>query len=575
MSTNDEGHPDDEYGRPSVDSSGESGHQPIRSGDAGQSDDAPFIRYAIEQASRNPDTYAKSSRECQRKADRLRAQRGDPPWGDDFIDHFSLPRFAGKPKPDRRPRPSLVAVPTPPDGARWGRWALATVEAKCARIAATPEGSRNHALNAEGVRALRVAMRGELDLAAVTEALAAAGRAAGLGEGEVRATLSSASAKADNDGPADPPPDREWPAVATSFTVDPAAITGDGPADPVDRQRFVSGGAFILDAPEEPPAIWGHGGDVLWARGESLMVAGPMGVGKTTLAGLLIRALLGLGDGTVLGLPVVALAPDRRLLYLAMDRPRQAARSLARQFGAADREVLDERLVVWPGPPPADVARHPEVLTLLAEDADAAVVVLDSVKDAAIGLSEDEVGAGYNRARQMLLASGRELAELHHTTKRGANGGPPTQAQDIYGSTWITNGTGSILLLSGEPGDPLVHCRHVRQPMNELGPWWLSHDQDSGALTVHHAVDLVVLAAASPDGVTAKAAAAAIFCDADEDGDKLPKPKPGQVEKARRQLDMKTKAGLLIRVEGSKGGTAGGKPTAWFPAPSGVATVFP
>src|SRR5690606_17135093 len=73
---------------------------------------------------------------------------------------------------------------------------------------------------------------------------------------------------------------------------------------------FKPGGSFFLEVPETPAAVWGHGGDVLWAEGEALLIAAPQGVGKTTLAHQLIRARLGLQE-SVLGLPVT---PGRRVL---------------------------------------------------------------------------------------------------------------------------------------------------------------------------------------------------------------------------------------------------------------------
>ena len=80
----------------------------------------------------------------------------------------------------------------------------------------------------------------------------------------------------------------------------------DGPpADPMPSllSRILPGGC-ILDVPAVPEAVWGHGEEILWARGQSLILAGPDGVGKTTVAGNVIEARLGLGPGTVLGLPV-------------------------------------------------------------------------------------------------------------------------------------------------------------------------------------------------------------------------------------------------------------------------------
>ena len=290
----------------------------------------------------------------------------------------------------------------------------------------------------------------------------------------------------------------------------PQAPSDPGPPDDQPVWTFVDGAAFILDQPATIPALWGAGTEVLWAEGESLMIAGPMGLGKTTLAILLMRAQLGLGDDAVLGLPV----PERdgNILYLGMDRPPQIARAMRRLCTEQERAVLADRLRVWRGPPPADLARQPGLLTALAEAADAKTVYLDSIKDATVRLSDDEVGAGYNKARAQLLANNIQLCEQHHTVKRNAAGGPPTTVPDIYGSAWITNGTGSIVMLTGEPGDPIVGLRHVRAPADQVGPFKLLHDPDAGTLAINHSVDLLELvAAAGFVGLTAKGAAAQMF----------------------------------------------------------------
>ena len=147
---------------------------------------------------------------------------------------------------------------------------------------------------------------------------------------------------------------------------------------------------------------------------------------------------------------------------------------------------------------------------------------------------------------------------MHHTVKRGQGGGPPTAVADIYGSAWITNGTGSIILLAGEPGDPIVSMRHVRAPADEVGPYQLLHDQAAGNITVHHTADLVALAAAMGiNGLSAKQAAGAMFGAAD--------PTPSQVEKARRKLAKLVAEGLLQMVEGTSEKAGGTPPRAWFP----------
>ena len=95
------------------------------------------------------------------------------------------------------------------------------------------------------------------------------------------------------------------------------------------------------------------------------MICGMPGLGKTTLAGMLVSAQLGgMGglDDHVLGLPV-AQVPGK-ILYLAMDRPAQIARSLHRQFFDCHRDVLRDHLVVWPGPPPGDFATNPQAIAV-------------------------------------------------------------------------------------------------------------------------------------------------------------------------------------------------------------------
>lgn len=332
---------------------------------------------------------------------------------------------------------------------------------------------------------------------------------------------------------------------------------GEPPAeDDTSHHAFVDGASFVLDQPPTIPAVWGEGNRVLWAEGEALMIAGGQGLGKTTLAGQLVRALLGVGDGKVLGLPVTP-AAGGPVLYLAMDRPRQIARALGRQFSEHDRAAL-AGLIVRAGPPPADIAAQPLLLAGLAAEVDAEVVIVDSLKDAAVGLSDDQVGAAYNRARQTVLHNGVQLLELHHVVKRGAHpGGPITSVADIYGSTWLTSGAGSVVLLHGEPGDPIIGFRHVKQPAEEVGPYRLLHDQGAGVLSIEHGVDLVELVrVGGPEGLTAKGAAQAIT--------EKPNPSRAEVEKARRRLDQLAGDGVLVRLDGGRGGGDTRQTAAWF-----------
>ncbi|ROT29860.1 AAA family ATPase [Micromonospora sp. HM5-17] len=330
-----------------------------------------------------------------------------------------------------------------------------------------------------------------------------------------------------------------------------------------DAARVHDGATFLLDLPPTPPALWGTGADILWARGEALMIAGPQGVGKTTLAGQLLRAVAGLPPGDVLGYPVEPC--QQRVLYLAMDRPEQARRNLARMFTDAEaefgRQYLSEIIRFWVGPPPCDLAADPEGLLRLAREHDADVVFVDSLKDAAVGLAKDEVGAGYNRARQLALAEGIQLVELHHVVKNGADGGKPNNINGIYGSTWLTSGAGSVVLLWGEPGDPIVELLHLKQPMNEVGPLKIRHNRETGLAEVFHDPDTDVVALArrcSTTGLSANEAAACLYS--------VEKPTKAQIEKARRRLDALVAQGLLYArdPDTERGGRGHGR--RWFPA---------
>ncbi|MGO9349960.1 MAG: AAA family ATPase [Mycobacterium sp.] len=305
----------------------------------------------------------------------------------------------------------------------------------------------------------------------------------------------------------------------------------------------MTGAAFILDAPTKVPALWGQESEVLWPEGEGLMIAGVIGLGKTTLAGQLVHAQLFGGD--VLGLPVRKI--EGRILYLAMDRPRQIARSLRRQFSEEDRAVVSKQLVVRPGPPPKDLAKAPGMLLEMAEQYDADYVYVDSLKDAAIGLSEDEVGAAYNRGRQLLLASGRNICELHHPIKM--KGKSPSSIDDVYGSTWLTAGCGSVILLISNPGDLVFKLLHVKPCVDKVGPFQLQQNRDAGQITLFESIDLVKLAEADLlKGVTARAVAIVL--------NETTKPTPAQIESARYKLDKLVGKGMLSRVDGHKGGSA-------------------
>jgi replicative DNA helicase len=316
-----------------------------------------------------------------------------------------------------------------------------------------------------------------------------------------------------------------------------------GMSSGVTPTSYTKGGSFVFDTPATSPAVWGDGEKVAWAQGEALMLCGPSGVGKSTVAIQLVEARLGIGSGELLGMPIAPGA--RNVLYLAMDRPRQIRRAMARVFKPGDREILDERLVVWEGPPPGDFSKRPDLLLEMCTSANADTVIVDSLKDAITAdLRDDVSGTGYNRARQIALRAGVEVLENHHGRKATGDNKKPNKIDDVYGSTWFTAGAGSVVYLWGEPGDPVVEFIHLKQPMENVGPLTVNHDMLNGRSTTGgtvRALDVIRLKAGK--GVGALEFACIKFGTS--------KPTPAQKEKARRELDALVKRGLATVKAGS------------------------
>ena len=317
--------------------------------------------------------------------------------------------------------------------------------------------------------------------------------------------------------------------------------------------RMVEGDRFVLDVPETVPAVWGDGHQVAWAAGEPLLIVGPDGVGKTTVLQQLLLALIGVrGTAQLFGLPVVT---GRRVLYIAADRPTQAQRSMNRMVGETDRELLHERLVVWRGPLPFDLVTEPGALLSLARRAGCDVVGIDSLKDVASRLSSDETGQGVNAAFQTCCVEGVDVVAAHHQRKAQAGAPKPKFLSDVYGSRWITAGCGSVFMLWGEAGDPVVELTHLKQPDEPVGPLTVVHDHVAGSASVVDRLDAYTVVTGSAKGTTAAQVAMALFGNAERNS----------LEKARRQLKSLTEAGKIHYEPGLRGADGKAESGTYFP----------
>ncbi|MFE9566947.1 DnaB-like helicase N-terminal domain-containing protein [Streptomyces sp. NPDC006692] len=349
--------------------------------------------------------------------------------------------------------------------------------------------------------------------------------------------------------------------------ADPEAIRSEAEAEIcAERERALASGrdrlsrfatdgwTFTQETGAATEPLWGTPDKAAWASGESLMIVGAPGVGKTTLAHQVIFARLGLQE-TVLEMPV---APSQRVLYLAMDRPKQIARAMGRRVFPTDEKILRDRLVVWEGPLPATLDKEPDLLADLAAAHQADTIVIDSLKDAVSTMVDDSLAVAFHNARNRALRNGVEIMELHHQRKATADAprGQRPSLDQVYGSTWYVSGAGSVLFVSGKAGDPAVTLHHLKTPTGEIGPLDVTHDHTRGTTTLGPTKDPVALLRDAPNGLTARDLAI-VLVGADD-------PDRADVEKARRYLERLATSGLATKTNGIAGGPGGGQQTRYY-----------
>jgi hypothetical protein len=137
---------------------------------------------------------------------------------------------------------------------------------------------------------------------------------------------------------------------------------------------------------------------------------------------------------------------------------------------------------------------------------------------------------------------------LHHQRK-GQNGTKPKTLEDVFGSTWITAGAGSVLLRWGQPGDHIVELIHLKQPAAPIGPLKIEHDHDAGTSRIYSGFDILAFLRHRRTGATALDTARAMT--------EKDTPTDNERRNALRQLDRLVKKGIAHRSDPEIGGSGG------------------
>jgi replicative DNA helicase len=281
---------------------------------------------------------------------------------------------------------------------------------------------------------------------------------------------------------------------------------------------IVDGKTWLTSGPDTAQPLWGTSDAVIAALDQPTTIAGPQGAGKSVFGQRLALGWIGVIN-QILGFPVHH--GDGNVLYLASDRPDQARLSMRRMVTDDHLDTLEARMRVWKGPPPEDVAKQPLMLLDMAEASQSRCLIIDSVKDIAIKLSADEIGAAYNSALQHCVASGIQIIALHHPRKLGGDtrGEVPVRTlDDLYGASWITAGNGSVLYLQPGELDGYV-LSQLKTPIGHKIEISYEHVIETGDVRQSTAPTLdSILAEAGLEGVSSTHAAKCLYRTADPDG---------------------------------------------------------
>jgi replicative DNA helicase len=256
------------------------------------------------------------------------------------------------------------------------------------------------------------------------------------------------------------------------------------------RQREILGGMSepmnVLDfvaAGPDPVAtcIWGvpkAGGVMAWAENQGVIVAGPPGTGKSTIALQVILRRVGILEGDVLGMPVIP--SEEPLVYLALDRADQIRQSIRRMVPPSSAIEAVKRLLMIDNLPPSVDLRQVESFIGWLQGVGAKGVVMDSAKDLGFDLNDSSEGQAFNFLVQATLRAGVQIFVTHHSRKVPRGDRKPLTLNDLHGSQWVAAGAGSVIMLDGEAGPNPKRLVHVKPLTVPMSPLLLELDHETG-----------------------------------------------------------------------------------------------
>ncbi len=236
-------------------------------------------------------------------------------------------------------------------------------------------------------------------------------------------------------------------------------------------------GDWVLQDADQSRMLMGRDDQIIWAKSESLFVVGDTGYGKSTYMQNIAMTAIGL-KSDMLGFKVQRF---QRILYIAADRPSQIKYSLARMVDDNNRQIWNEHVFVHEGPLDFAINERPELLLAYAQhprdkwDGQGCdLLIVDSLKDVANAISDDEEGMKVNAALQSVNRAGIELMVSHHprkgaTIQRNGKPLPPSRPSldDVFGSKFLTAGAGSVIFIHDKDGDN-VQATQVKSPAGEV-----------------------------------------------------------------------------------------------------------